>query len=183
MANPVNLVIRDAVLDDVAQCLDIDHRYETDRVWQMTKQQDDGWQIVFHNERLPRTLEEAYQPDEERLRQSVKPEHCFLVATERTSRNVLGYLVMRRDTMLHLGQIVDFAIDRDVRRHGIGTRLLGIASSWAKEHQITRLQVAVQTTNLPAIIFLQNAGFTFCGFNDHYFRNRDIAVFFSQAVR
>lgn len=183
MPNPVNLVIRDAVLDDVAQCLDIDHRYETDHVWQMTVQQDDGWQIVFRSERLPRTLEETYQPDEQRLRDSIKPEHCFLVATERASRNVLGYLVMRRDTILHLGQIVDFAIDRDVRRSGIGKRLISIASSWAKEHQITRIQVAVQTTNLPAINFLQSIGFTFCGFNDHYFRNRDIAVFFSQAVR
>lgn len=177
------MVIRDAVPDDIPACLEVDHGYETDHVWQMNLRQDDGWQIAFHHQRLPRTLEGVSKPDERQMRLAVAPEHCFLVATERSSGQMLGYLVMTHDVMFKAGQVLNIAVDSDVRRSGIGSRLLSVATGWAKEHQLTRIQAGVQTTNFPAIAFLQVVGFAFCGFNDQYFPNRDIAVFFSQTVR
>ncbi|MBL8131184.1 MAG: GNAT family N-acetyltransferase [Anaerolineae bacterium] len=177
------MIIRDAVLDDVRGCAALDHRYETDHVWQMQVRQEDGWQIVFRSERLPRTLEGKPSPDVSRLQSALTPDHCFLVASDRSSGDMLGYLTMQRDGLMRVGHIQDFAVDAEARRCGIGKRLLTVAINWAKEHQIIRIQAAIQTTNYPASAFLQEQGFVFCGFNEFYFPNRDIALFFSQAVR
>ncbi|MBK8025602.1 MAG: GNAT family N-acetyltransferase [Chloroflexi bacterium] len=183
MANSVNMVIRDAVLDDVAGCLALDHRYETDHVWQMHIRQEEGWHITFRPERLPRQLESQHIVDARRLEAALTSQHCFVVASDRDTGDLLGYLTMRLGSMPHLGHIFDFAVDEQARRCGLGSRLFSVAQNWARERQIARLQVAVQTTNYPAILFLQSLGYTFCGFNEHHYPNRDIAVFFSQAVR
>jgi hypothetical protein len=45
------------------------------------------------------------------------------------------------------------------------------------------MTIEIQTKNYPGIIFCQQRGFAFCGFNDRLFPNQDIAVFFSQALR
>ncbi len=41
------------------------------------------------------------------------------------------------------------------------------------------MMAAVQSKNYPAINFLQRNGFTFCGYNERYYRNQDIAVYFA----
>jgi ribosomal protein S18 acetylase RimI-like enzyme len=40
-----------------------------------------------------------------------------------------------------------------------------------------------QTKNHPAICFYRKHGFVFCGFNDRYYTNQDIALFFAQNLR
>jgi hypothetical protein len=40
----------------------------------------------------------------------------------------------------------------------------------------------MQTKNYPAIQFARAQGFVFCGFNDHYYMNQDIALFFGRGV-
>ena len=37
--------------------------------------------------------------------------------------------------------------------------------------------------NYPAICLAEKMGFELCGYNDHYFANNDIAIFFSKWVR
>lgn len=183
MPQPVNLIIRDAVPGDLPACLALDHHYETDHVWQMHLHQDDGYAIQFRSERLPRTLELNRAPAQAHLEAALAPERCFLAAANRNDGEVLGYLSMQRDPQAPIGHIVDFAVERAVRRCGIGSRLLHVASSWAKERQIVRMQLCIETTNHPAIAFATARGFAFCGFNDRYLPNRDIALYFSQAVR
>jgi ribosomal protein S18 acetylase RimI-like enzyme len=67
-------------------------------------------------------------------------------------------------------------VDRRFRRHSIGTALLSTCVKWARQKGLERIMVAVQTKNYPGIAFCQKHGFAFCGFNEHYFPNRDIAV-------
>jgi hypothetical protein len=50
---------------------------------------------------------------------------------------------------------------------------------WARKEKLRRLLVAVQTKNYPAIQFFIKSGFAFCGYNDRYYPNRDIALFFT----
>ena len=38
----------------------------------------------------------------------------------------------------------------------------------------------MQTKNFPAMQFARAQGFVFCGFNDHYYTNQDIALFFGK---
>ena len=65
----MSFLIRDGLESDIAACLQLDHHYETDLVWQMTVDEKPGhWQIGFLNQHLPRTLETEYLANETRLR-------------------------------------------------------------------------------------------------------------------
>lgn len=184
MSSPLSFLIRDGLENDIDACLSLDHGYETNHVWQVHVAQEAGqWQITFKTERLPRPMEATHAPDERRLRLSLPADQCFLVAFSPSESRVVGYLTMRIDRVRQIALIPDIVVSRPYRRHGIGTRLLNVARQWAKEHHAARLTLELQTTNFPAITFCQNAGFAFCGFNDRYLPNQDIAVFFSQSMR
>lgn len=178
------IMIRDGLEPDIAACLKLDHTYETDYVWQMTVHQDvRHWQITFRTERLPRTLELAPTPDPRRLKLALPVEQCFLIAVNRDTQEILGYLTMRNDAVRQVALIQDLMISRRFRRQKIATRLISVAHQWAREHKLLQFTVETHTKNYPAIQFCQELGFTFCGFNDHYLPDQDIAVFFSQVIR
>jgi GNAT superfamily N-acetyltransferase len=140
-------------------------------------------QVTFKTERLPRTMEVIYPVDEKRLKLSLPQDHCFLVAVGKDSTDILGYLTMWRDDAHQLVRIRDLVIGRSHRQQGLGTKLLNVARNWARIRQLRQVLIETQTKNHPAIMFCQNAEFEFCGFNDQYFRNQDIAVFFGQTLR
>ena len=184
MSATVSFVIRDGLETDVLGCLRLDHSYETEHVWQMQVSDEDGWRIDFKTERLPRAVDATYPISDEHFQAVLKPEHCFLVATTRDDDpEVIGYLTMRSDPIYRFGLVKDLVVSRPYRRHQIATRLTKIALLWAREHSLTSVMIETETKNYPGIQFCEAAGFVFCGFNDRYFPNRDIAVFFSQSVR
>lgn len=183
MTTSISFLIRDGLESDIAACLQLDHHYETDLVWQMTVDEKPGaWQIGFINQHLPRTLETEYIASAERLRLSLPIDQCFLVATTRDTNEMLGYLTMRNEPIYGIARIHDLVVSLPYRRQRIGSRLLAIARQWAKEHKLASLMLEAATQNFPAILFAQQSGFAFCGYNDHYFPNQDIAVFFSQSL-
>lgn len=183
MTSSMSFLIRDGLESDIPACLQLDHHYETDLVWQMTVDEKPGhWQIGFLNQHLPRTLETQYLANAERLRLTLPTDHCFLVAVTRDTHDPLGYLSMRNDPVYGIARIHDLVVSLPYRRQRIGTRLLTIARQWAKEHGLTKLMIEAATQNFPGIVFAQQSGFRFCGYNDHYFPNQDIAVFFSQSL-
>jgi GNAT superfamily N-acetyltransferase len=146
-------------------------------------QENNRQQTTFITERLPREMMVEYPHSEKRLRTMLAHEHCFLIASERENNKVLGYLAMQRQTVQEIGLIHDIVIDVPYRRQGIGTRLFRIAQQWAKEYQIIHLQVQTQTKNYPAVQFCQANGLSFCGYNDQYLSDHDIAIFFGQTLR
>lgn len=179
-----NFVIRDALAADVDACLALNHSYETDYVWQMSLlPETENWQVIFRKERLPRTNKIEFPSDELRLRLALPPEICYLVAVGKDEATMLGYLTMRLQVVHQIALIQDIVVSQQFQRCGIGTRLLAVARRWAREHEAQQLLVETQTKNYPAIEFLQAQGLRFCGFNDQYFRNHDIAVFFGQSLR
>lgn len=183
MSNSVSFLIRDGLESDITACLLLDHHYETDRVWQMTVDEKPGhWQIAFQHQHLPRKLETAYQPDKNKMLLSLPDDQCFLVAATRGANEVLAYLTMQRDPVNGIARIHDLVVSLPYRRQRIGTRMLSVARQWAKEHQMHTLMIEAATQNFPGIVFAQQSGFKFCGYNDHYFPNQDIAVFFSQSM-
>ena len=183
-----HLVIRDALPADIAACLQLDHAYETEQVWQMSLQPDGtGWQVRFRTEKLPRRIELAYAVDERRLQLALPADSCFIVATGKggdtpDEQHVLGYLTMRYDAVHNHATIQDIVVDRPLRRYQIGSRLLNVARQWALEKKAWQLLIETQTTNYPGIQFCEANGFQFCGFNDRYYPNQDIAVFFHQTL-
>ncbi|MBZ0277334.1 MAG: GNAT family N-acetyltransferase [Anaerolineae bacterium] len=184
MSTLTSLVIRDGLESDIPGCLGLDHHYQTDYVWQMSvAEEGQRRQIVFHTEHLPRTMEAQYPPDERRLIHALQTDQCFLVAAEKQGSDIFGYLTMYSDPVYRTAWIQSLVVGRPYRRCGIASRLLNVTRQWAQEHHLNRMTIETQTKNYPAILFCQQAGFEFCGFNDQYFPDRDIALFFSQVVR
>jgi GNAT superfamily N-acetyltransferase len=184
MSTPLSLVIRDALEQDIPACLALDHQYETDYVWQMSVDEDGtGRQIQFSRQHLPRTMDVYHPADEQRLWHSLKTQQCFLVAAEKGGATLFGYLTMQSDPVYRTALLQNLVVSRPYRRRGIGGRLLNIARQWALEHDLNRITLETQTKNYPAILFCQQTGFVFCGFNDQYFPNQDIALFFTQVIR
>lgn len=181
--NNFNFVIRDAVKTDIDACLALDHSYESDYVWRMVMNTiTDGYQVSFRKERLPRSNEITHPVDDLRLSLALPREICYLVAVGKEDPIVLGYLTLRPDPIHKIGLIQDIIVARQFRELGIGSRLLSVARRWTQEQGAKQLMVEVPTKNYPAIQFLQNRGMRFCGFNDQYFRNQDVSVFFGQTL-
>jgi GNAT superfamily N-acetyltransferase len=177
-----NLAIRDATESDVDACIQIDVSYETDYVWQMDARDDAGAiSIGFRTVRLPRLMRVVYPRDPDWLAQAIGRREVFLVAE--TSGVVRGYLRMRFDAGPRNAWVTDLAVGRLWRRQRIGSALLGEAYSRARHQRMQWLTVETQTKNYPGICFLQKHGLSFCGFNDRYYPNHDIALFFGQNVR
>lgn len=181
-----NFKICDGEVEHIQKCLELDHTYETEYVWQMQLRHEDyrdERNISLKLERLPRVIEIDYPANERYLALTAPINHCFLVAGNQDLSEVYGYLTMFHDQAHQLGQVLNIVVSREYRRRQFGSRLLNAARKWAKINQISRMIMETQTKNYPAISFCQKNGFSFCGFNDHYFPNQDIAVFFSHFVR
>jgi ribosomal protein S18 acetylase RimI-like enzyme len=79
--------------------------------------------------------------------------------------------------------ITDLVVALRLRRQGIGSALMLAAQEWASTRpESRRLVVEIQPKNHPAVSLVQKLGFDFCGYNDHYFANHDLAIFFSKWV-
>jgi ribosomal protein S18 acetylase RimI-like enzyme len=185
MSVSLPFIIRDGHEADIQPALQLDHQYESDFVWQVQVERDElqFCQMTFRAERLPRTLVATCPASEARIQVARRSEHCFLVAAERDGNSILAYLCMMSNPAHKVAHITDLIVDRAYRRMRIGSKLLNVARRWAKEHGHERLQVEMQTRNYPAISFCQASGLTFCGYNERYFEQQEIAVFFGQPLR
>ena len=76
--------------------------------------------------------------------------------------------------------VSNLAVDVANRKQGIAASLLSRAQDLAHEREYQRLIVETTTKNFPAITFLQKSNLVFCGYNDLYYANHDIALFFGQ---
>ena len=93
--------------------------------------------------------------------------------------SIVGLLTYRFD-----GEAMEIlTLNATIKGEGIGTALIRHARQWAREQGLQMLLAEATTKNYPALCFYQKLGFQFCGFNDHYYTNQDIALFFVQALR
>jgi len=174
--------VRPAELEDLDDCLALDHSFETEHVWQMEEREEDGGIIVtFRLARLPRPMRVGYPRGGDFLLESWQQRGCFLVAEE--AGRIRGYLDMAVQNWHATGWIRNLVVAPSHRRRGVGTALLRAASRWAREHSLRCLIMEMQTKNYPAICFAQKHGFVFCGFHDNYYANQDIALFFALRLR
>jgi len=179
---PITLTIRSAMPSDYELCMVLDHTVSTEYVWQMILDEADGAHaITFREARLPRSMKVMYPRRGEGLLQSWRLHAAFLVAE--WENMVVGYVNMREESSQEAAWVADLAVDSSHRLRGIGTSLLNAARRWAIEQNLRRVIVETQTKNHPAIRFLQKRGLVFCGYNDLYYPNQDIAIFFGETLR
>ncbi len=176
------LIVRSVMPSDYEICMQLDHTTSTETVWQMVIDDCDGGQrITFRPSSLPRSMKALYPRGPEALLQSWRTHACFLVAS--WDGEVVGYVNVREELAQETAWVADLIVDRAYRMRGVGTAMLRGARQWALERGLRRLMVETQTKNYPAIRFLQKRGLVFSGYNDLYYPNQDIAIFFGQVLR
>lgn len=176
------MIVRPATLADLNACLSLDHDCDTDHVWQMKVHEAESQvSVAFQAVRLPRQMRVAYPRDLEQLVEDWQRDEGFLVAE--VDGEVRGYVDLIVQPWQRLGWVPNLAVDRGYRQRGIGTALVRHARQWARKQGMQALLVEATTKNYPALCLYQKLGFQFCGFNDHYYPNQDIALFFVKMLR
>lgn len=176
------LNVRPAQSADLPAILAIDPTYSTDYVWQMeAREEGPTTQVTFRNVRLPRSVRVSLPRDPQHLQEAWSQRVCFLVAEE--GGLVQGYLHLTLAAVPATGWIADLGVVQRVRRTGVGTVLLASAVQWARANNLQRLVLEMQSKNYPAICFAQKNGLTFCGYNDRYYPNQDVALYFAATLK
>lgn len=176
------MIVRPASLADLNACLMLDHACVTDHVWQMRAEDSESEvRVAFQTVRLPRRMRAEYPRQLDQLVEDWQRGEGFLVAE--VDSEVRGYVDVLALPWQGMGWMANLAVERGYRRQGIGRALVRHARQWAREQGLQVILAEATTKNYPALCFYQKLGFQFCGFNDHYYPNQDIALFFAQSLR
>ncbi len=167
-----------AELADLNQCTLINGNYTTDYVWQMqTQSAGTKIDIRFDRVRLPRPMQVTYPRHADELREHWEQENCFLVARNLQDQ-VVGFIDAQPQPWQNLLWVQNLVVEKQYRRQGYATALIKAAWRWAQKANLPQLMVEMQTKNYPAIALAQKLGFQFCGYNEHYYPNGDITLYF-----
>jgi len=176
-----NLIIRPVALTDLVYLAEFDHSYHTDYVWQMDiKTQKHEVGISFREVHLPRSMRVEYPQEISFAVEGLRDRPGFFIAE--LNDEPVGYVSLSKVNNPELIQVIDLVVLRRLRRQGIGSALLEEAQAWALQEESKFLILQMQSKNYPAICMANKCGFEFCGYNDHYYANHDIALFFVKRV-
>jgi ribosomal protein S18 acetylase RimI-like enzyme len=174
--------IRIGALTDLNACLALDATFETEYVWQMKERASNGDIAVgFHLTRLPRPMKVTGVISPDDVSRNFLNGGALFVADE--GGKICGFVDVTESEWNQAAAINNLAVAPAYRRHGIGTRLLRAALDWARQKKLRAVLLDTPTKAHPAICLYQKLGFTFCGFNDQFYPNRDIALFFALSLR
>lgn len=173
--------IRPAVAADLPLLMTIDHTVATDYVWQMETHNEEGRAgAVFREVRLPRTVTISSPRPAAALSDDWSRRSGLLVAV--LGKEPAGYVRLTDKVVPQTAWVTDLAVAPRHRRQGIATALLLAAQGWALERKNSNIILEMSSKNVPAIRLAQKLGYEFCGYNDRYYENRDIALFFGRAL-
>lgn len=174
--------IRPAIASDIKDLTTLEHNYFSDHVWQLDFRNEAGViNVTFRETRLPRSVQVRYPNKPSKLLDDWSTRDGLLVAI--LEEQPVGYISLEQNPYLVATRVTDLAVSRPLRRQRIGSSLVIAAQEWAANHDSRRLILEVQPKNYPAIQMAHKLGFELCGYNDHYFANHDIALFFSKWVK
>lgn len=176
------LEIRPAIADDLSALTGIDHSVYSEHVWQINRSFAEGqFNIGIREIRLPRPAKIDY-PRSGRDFLMLWQNALEIFAAVKNNK-ILGYIALANRGSQKYLWATDLAVVPLARKHGIGTRLVQTAQRYALENDYRYLILETQSKNSPAVRFAMNNAFEFCGYNDQYFENQDIALFFSRLVK
>lgn len=174
--------IRPALSTDFDELIKINLSNRTEYVWQMDRTFEEGQiTIGFREVRLPRAIHVELPRTANSLHK----------AAEQSSGTLVGVLkgtpvafINLDDSLVPNGVwIKDLAVLEQYRRQGIGSALLLAAQEWAVQRRLRKVILETQSKNYPAIRMAVKMGFELSGYNDQYYANQDIALFFSRLLR
>jgi GNAT superfamily N-acetyltransferase len=174
--------LRPTVANDLSRLMGFNHTSTSESVWQLELRRDVGQvAAVFREVRLPRTINVDY------------PHNPFALADDWVRRSMMytayvgqdpaGYISLLERGADSVVWVTDLVVNEVNRRQGVGSALLTAAQEWASARSHRRLILEMPSKNLPAIRIAQKFGYEFCGYNDHYYLNQDVALFFAKALK
>lgn len=174
--------LRPTVATDLPKLMAFEHASSSESVWQLELKREAGQvAATFREVRLPRVIKVEY------------PHNKFSLADDWIRKSMMYTALMGADpvgyvSLLERGTasavwITDLVIDVNHRRRGVASALLASAQAWAETRLHRRLILELQAKNLPAIRLAQKFGYEFCGYNDHYYLNQDVALFFAKILK
>lgn len=174
--------LRPTIPTDLSRLMAFDHTTTSDSVWQLELRRDTGQvTTTFREVRLPRSIKVAY------------PHNPFALADDWVRKSMMytavigadpvGYISLLERGTASVVWVTDLVVDGGSRRRGVGGALLAAGQGWAEARSHRRLIFEVQSKNVPGIRLAQKSGFEFCGYNDHYYINQDVALFFSKVLK
>jgi GNAT superfamily N-acetyltransferase len=175
--------IRPVDTNDLPHLANIEKSYMSQYVWQMDRLMEDGHIVInFRQSRLPRPVHVDYAGSHPLLSEANWTNYkAVLVAT--LEQMPVGYVGVSEQLAPRTLWVTDCAVREDCRRKGIGSTLILAAQEWGGEHNYRKVILEMQSKNHPAIQMARKLGYEFCGYNDNYFPNQDIALFFSRSLR
>lgn len=174
--------VRPAIANDIPVLVSLDHDYVSDHVWQMEIARDEKTvRIEFRQIQLPRSVRVEYPRPTKELVDDWKNRSTVLVGV--LGGEVVSYISLMLGNAPLTTWVTDLVVMRRLRRQGISRALLLAAQQWAKQRGSLRMVLEMQPKNYPAICLAQKLGFELCGYNDRYYNNHDIALFFAKSVR
>lgn len=172
--------IRNTISTDIARLSQLDHSIDTDYVWQLDLHREIAQvDSIFREVRLPRTIQIPHVRTAEQLPDEW---HQSPMMSAMLGSEPVGYIRFRDDMVPHAVWITDIVVGRNLRRKGLGRKLIAAVEAWAIQRGFKRSIVEVQSKNHPAIRLIQKLGYEFCGYNDQYYTTRDIALFFARSI-
>jgi ribosomal protein S18 acetylase RimI-like enzyme len=173
--------VRPAVEDDYERLLGLDHGFSTEYVWQMELGQGTPRMgAQFRETRLPRPMPVKYPRSSDRLQTEWKQRTALLLGE--SNGKIVGYASLSVGLAPGAIWLTDLVVDVPFRRKGVGSRLIAAVQAWAREHGHDRLVLEMLSKNYPAIKMAQKLAFEFSGYNDKYYENQDIALFFAKRL-
>jgi len=176
--------VRPAIFTDIPSLMAIDHRYTSDRVWQMEfnhAREDGQVGIKFREVRLPRAARVKYPRSARTLIDDWQQRSAVLVAIHEDEP--IGYVSLSLNIAPLTTWATDLVVLRRLRRRGVGSALTLAALEWAAQMGSQNLILEMQPKNYPAIQLAMKLGFEFFGYNDRYYPKHGIGIFFGKALR
>ncbi len=180
MTESLPISVRPTEEADIPALLTLDHGYSTDYVWQMEMDPGARMGARFRETRLPRPMQVNYPRPKEELQESWQQRAVMLLAEN--GDQPLGYAGIATGIAPGAAWLVDLVVAASQRRKGIGSRLVMAAQNWARQQGYQRLVLEMQSKNHPAIKLASKLAFEFAGYNDRYYENQDIALFFAKRL-
>lgn len=174
--------LRPAISSDIPALIALDHNYSSDYVWQMEVHTEQGYtDVSFREVRLPRSVQVIYPRPVNNLPDDWTRRSGLLVAV--MDDKPIGYVSLMMDIAPVTAWVTDFVVTRRLRRQGVGSALIIAAQDWSAQRDCRRIVLEMQPKNYPALRLARKLGFHFCGYNDRYYANHDIGLFFAKPLR
>lgn len=174
--------IRPAVVSDLPLLSNLEHHYQTNKVWQMERAIADGQvRIQFREITLPRSIRVEYPHQPNLVHGNHNSYDVLLEAV--LNNSPVGYITVWEQLASNAAWIRGLVVRERNRRQGIASGLILAAQDWAGRKHLKRMVIEMQSKNYPGIQMARKLGFEFCGYNDNYFENQDIAILFSRPIK